>query len=184
MKTVTDIVKELRGVWPSTIEYGFLRDYISPAVWAVTTSRPKEYNCTRKEFEAEAKRLGYRRELNPPTSSATYSQAREFAEESGTCSDGKPCTDGVACNACPNRNPVDNPDEVAFKHSKYHVKIKGAWIDVYDILHAYQVTNPGDQHAIKKMLMPGKRGHKDAEKDRAEAIQSLQRAIELESTNG
>ena len=124
------------------------------------------------------------RELNPATSSVTDSQARELVEESGVCSEGKPCTDGVACNSCPNRNPVDDPEEAASKHSKYHVKIKGTWIDVYDILHAYQVTNPGDQHAIKKMLMPGKRGHKDAEKDRAEAIQSLHRAIELESTNG
>lgn len=67
--------------------------------------------------------------------------------------------------------------------SKYHVYIKGAWIDVYDILMAYGVTNPADQHAIKKMLMPGKRGHKDAIKDREEAILSLKRAIELEKGN-
>lgn len=68
--------------------------------------------------------------------------------------------------------------------SKYHVCIKGVWLDVYDILHAYQRNNPADQHAIKKMLMPGQRGVKDAIQDRREAIQSLERAIELEECNG
>ena len=64
--------------------------------------------------------------------------------------------------------------------SKYHVQIKGQWVDVYDVLTAYSVTNPADAHAIKKMLCPGKRGAKDGIKDRQEAIVSLQRAIELE----
>jgi hypothetical protein len=64
--------------------------------------------------------------------------------------------------------------------SKYHVQIKGQWVDVYDILTAYSVTNPADAHAIKKMLCPGRRGAKDGIQDRQEAIVSLQRAIELE----
>ena len=64
--------------------------------------------------------------------------------------------------------------------SKYHVQIKGQWVDVYDILAAYNVTNPADAHAIKKMLYPGQRGAKDGIQDRREAIVSLQRAIELE----
>jgi hypothetical protein len=64
--------------------------------------------------------------------------------------------------------------------SKYHVQIKGQWVDVYDILTAYSVTNPADAHAIKKMLCPGKRGAKGGIQDRQEAIVSLQRAIELE----
>jgi len=63
--------------------------------------------------------------------------------------------------------------------NKYKVLCKGVEIDVYDVLMAYSVTNPADQHAIKKMLMPGKRGVKDANQDRREAIQSLERAIEL-----
>lgn len=54
--------------------------------------------------------------------------------------------------------------------SKYHVRIKGEWCDVYDVLLAFGVTNPADQHAIKKMLMPGKRGQKDGTQDRREAI--------------
>jgi len=64
--------------------------------------------------------------------------------------------------------------------SKYHVQIKGQWVDLYDILTAYSVTNPADAHAIKKMLCPGKRGAKDGIQDRREAIASLERAIELE----
>jgi hypothetical protein len=64
--------------------------------------------------------------------------------------------------------------------SKYHVQIKGHWVDVYDILTAYSVTNPADAHAIKKMLCPGQRGAKDGIQDRREAIASLERAIELE----
>ena len=64
--------------------------------------------------------------------------------------------------------------------SKYHVQIKGQWVDVYDILAAYNVTNPADAHAIKKMLCPGQRGVKGGIQDRREAIVSLQRAIELE----
>jgi len=63
--------------------------------------------------------------------------------------------------------------------NKYKVLCKGVHLDVYDILLAYAVTNPADQHAIKKMLMAGKRGVKDEIQDRKEAIQSLERAIEL-----
>ena len=67
------------------------------------------------------------------------------------------------------------------KRSKYHVEIRpGVWVDVYDVLKAYTVTNPADAHAIKKMLCPGKRGVKSANQDRREAIVSLERAIELE----
>ena len=33
-------------------------------------------------------------------------------------------------------------------------------IDVYDVLHAWNVTNPAIQHAIKKLLQPGARGTK------------------------
>ena len=72
-------------------------------------------------------------------------------------------------------------DDMGFDKTtnKYKVLCKGVEIDVYDVLMAYSVTNPADQHAIKKMLMPGKRGVKDANQDRREAIQSLERAIEL-----
>jgi len=66
------------------------------------------------------------------------------------------------------------------KGNKYQVECKGVFMDVYDVLVAFGVTNPADQHAIKKMLMPGKRGVKDGIQDREEAIASLNRAIEIE----
>jgi hypothetical protein len=53
-------------------------------------------------------------------------------------------------------------------------------IDVYDVLKAFNVTNPATQHAIKKLLASGQRGYKDTQQDLEEAIQSIQRAKELE----
>ena len=42
------------------------------------------------------------RQLNPNTSSLTDSQAREYAEEFKTCSDGQPCGQDDYCDDCPN----------------------------------------------------------------------------------
>lgn len=61
----------------------------------------------------------------------------------------------------------------------YKKECKGIEIDVYDVLVAFEVTNPALQHAIKKLLCPGQRGVKDAEQDLREAILSIERAIEL-----
>lgn len=67
--------------------------------------------------------------------------------------------------------------------SKYHRALNGFWVDVYDILDLYNITNPGDQHAIKKMVMPGGRGVKTANQDRQEAIDSLVRAKQLDKSS-
>lgn len=48
-------------------------------------------------------------------------------------------------------------------------------IDVYRVLDLFQVADPCLQHAIKKLLVAGGRGHKDAAKDVQEAIVSLER---------
>lgn len=63
--------------------------------------------------------------------------------------------------------------------NNYQRPCKGVLIDVYDVLVAFKVTNPAQQHAIKKMLAPGQRGVKDFKQDLQEAIVSLNRAIEL-----
>lgn len=63
--------------------------------------------------------------------------------------------------------------------NKYQRPCKGVYIDVYDVLVAFKVTNPASQHAIKKILASGQRGVKDFEQDLLEAIASLKRAIEL-----
>jgi len=65
--------------------------------------------------------------------------------------------------------------------NKYQREIKkGTFVDVYDVLKAFNVTCPAMQHAIKKCLAPGKRGVKDSIQDKEEAIQSIKRSIELE----
>lgn len=54
-----------------------------------------------------------------------------------------------------------------------------AHIDVYDVLKAFEVTCPATQHAIKKLLCSGIRGHKNKVEDLTEAKESILRAIEL-----
>lgn len=54
--------------------------------------------------------------------------------------------------------------------------------DVYDILFAFDVTNPAVAHAIKKLLAAGQRsGGKDRLQDMREAIWSIERAVEIET---
>lgn len=52
-------------------------------------------------------------------------------------------------------------------------------IDVYRVLELFNVTHPGLQHAAKKILAAGERGAKDWEKDVQEAVDSLNRALEM-----
>ena len=82
-------------------------------------------------------------------------------------------------------NTREHYAELENNRSKYHREIKkDVSVDVYDVLSAFEVVNPAMQHALKKMLAPGKRGAKDAIQDMQEAIQSIKRAIELEKEKG
>lgn len=68
--------------------------------------------------------------------------------------------------------------------SKYDREIIGldgteVTVDVYRVLDAFQVTDPAIQHALKKMLCTGLRGHKDYLTDLEDAIESLEKAKEL-----
>ncbi|QGF20964.1 terminase large subunit [Pectobacterium phage MA13] len=63
--------------------------------------------------------------------------------------------------------------------SKYDRDMKGVTVDVYDVLKAFGVTCPALQHAAKKVLCAGLRGHKDTAKDIREAIEALERAEQL-----
>ncbi|EGT9551714.1 hypothetical protein JFM28_004677 [Salmonella enterica] len=56
----------------------------------------------------------------------------------------------------------------------------GIFVDVYDVLMAWNVNNPALQHLIKKALQPGERGHKSREQDLQDIIDSAIRAKELE----
>lgn len=65
--------------------------------------------------------------------------------------------------------------------NKYRREIKsGVWVDVYDVLAAWEVKNPALQHLIKKALQPGGRGHKSTQQDLHDILVSAARAIEIE----
>jgi len=65
--------------------------------------------------------------------------------------------------------------------NKYKRQVNSTTIDVYDVLVAFGVNNPATAHAVKKLLASGQRGYKDVIQDLKEAIQSIERAIEIES---
>ena len=70
---------------------------------------------------------------------------------------------------------------VAKPANKYLREIKpNVSVDVYDVLKAWEVSNPALQHLIKKALQAGNRGHKDLETDMQDIIDSAIRAKELE----
>lgn len=63
----------------------------------------------------------------------------------------------------------------------YQREIKpGVFVDVYDVLTAFNVTCPALAHGVKKCLVPGQRGIKDSVQDKNEAIASIKRSIEME----
>lgn len=65
-------------------------------------------------------------------------------------------------------------------NKKYNREIKpNVFVDVYDVLQAFNVTNPALQHLIKKALAVGQRGHKDAAEDYQDVIDSAKRAKDL-----
>jgi hypothetical protein len=64
--------------------------------------------------------------------------------------------------------------------SHYYKNVKNLeYIDVYRVLELFNVTDPCIQHAVKKLLVAGGRGHKGMEKDIREAIVSLNRKLEM-----
>lgn len=66
-------------------------------------------------------------------------------------------------------------------HSHYFKDVKYLQvIDVYRVLKLFNVTDPCLQHAIKKLLVAGGRTVvKDEQKDVQEAIDSLNRFLEM-----
>ena len=65
--------------------------------------------------------------------------------------------------------------------NKYSREIKpGVYVDVYDVLRAFEVTDGAVAHAVKKLLAAGKRGHKDYIEDLNDVILSVNRAIAME----
>lgn len=74
---------------------------------------------------------------------------------------------------------VDDGQNKVASSNKYQRTIKGITVDVYDVLKAFGVTCQARGHAIKKLLMAGQRGHKDEAQDLREAVQAIERSIQL-----
>jgi len=71
-------------------------------------------------------------------------------------------------------------DRNVIPRNKYMREVApGIWIDVYDIIDAFDVTDGGMQHALKKILACGSRGHKDEEEDRSDILASIVRSNEI-----
>lgn len=74
-----------------------------------------------------------------------------------------------------------NPEKDLAKHYKY--SYKGIKIDPYRILKLYGITDPAQQHAIKKLLRAGN-SVKNLEQDITEVIMTLQRMLEIIKEDG
>lgn len=71
---------------------------------------------------------------------------------------------------------------VGNKHPHYHKDVRNLeTIDVYRVLALFNVTDPCIQHAVKKLLVAGGRGAKDAHQDIKEACDTLQRWQEMQA---
>lgn len=97
-------------------------------------------------------------------------------------------SDSTVEQGCMNRYPdgpwkfekvVKVPSQPAVGNTKYNREIKpGVFVDVYDVLYAFKVTDPCLQHAVKKALAAGQRGHKDLRQDLVDIRDSAQRALD------
>lgn len=93
---------------------------------------------------------------------------------------------GDHCSKCCGETPpVKEPKGSKNKYHRpinWNVRVDDdgtVWIDVYDVLKAFVVDDQAVGHAIKKLLAPGQRGHKDMLKDLREARDSITRAIDM-----
>ena len=84
-----------------------------------------------------------------------------------------------------NKNKQSWGKEMNFnRENKYNREIIGldgtvTTVDCYRVIDAFKVADPATQHAIKKLLCLGLRGHKDYLTDLNDSIESLQKAKEL-----
>lgn len=79
----------------------------------------------------------------------------------------------------------DTPVKPSRKHAHYYKDVsKLKAVDVYMVCKLFGVNDAAISHAVKKLLCSGQRGYKDAEKDIREAIDTLERYIEIEDELG
>ena len=61
------------------------------------------------------------------------------------------------------------------EHNHYFKPCPYNTLDVYRVINIFGVTDPCIQHALKKLLCSGVRGHKDQSKDIQDVIDTLER---------
>lgn len=107
---------------------------------------------------------------------------------------------GAPAEPAERRNPSDNAKPVLDQGHKYRRRVYGTdtsgsglelpegagcvIADVYDVLDAFATGSSALDHAVKKILCAGQRGHKDRLKDLREATWSIDRAIQNEIRRG
>lgn len=66
------------------------------------------------------------------------------------------------------------------KYPHYHKPVEGLkTVDVYRVLELFEVNDHAIGHAIKKLMCAGKRGGKDFETDIREAVDTLNRRLQM-----
>lgn len=71
-----------------------------------------------------------------------------------------------------------------FKHSHYFKDVRHLnYIDAYRIIDLYEITDPCLQHALKKILCAGGRGHKSQDRDVQDVIDSCVRWQAMQEEN-
>ncbi|AGY48117.1 hypothetical protein Presley_50 [Acinetobacter phage Presley] len=79
----------------------------------------------------------------------------------------------------------DKVNELAAKYPHYYVRVEGLEvIDFYRLAMLYNITDPCIQHAIKKLLALGNRGHKDRRHDINDVIDTLQSRLRIMDEDG
>jgi hypothetical protein len=76
-------------------------------------------------------------------------------------------------------NPHEPQNESTDSGKHYRFEYKEIKLDPYRIFKIYNITEPAQQHVIKKLLVPGERGGKDLIQDIKESINGLNRWIEM-----
>lgn len=77
---------------------------------------------------------------------------------------------------------MSNQDTESRPHAHYFKDVRHLdYIDVYRVIDLFAVEHPAMQHALKKVLAAGERGAKSQTQDAQEAIDSLQRFLEMKT---
>lgn len=79
-----------------------------------------------------------------------------------------------------NEDIIKAQEKQMSNYEHYYKNVKHlSFIDVYRVIDLFGVTSAPLQHAIKKLLCAGYRGVKDHEKDIREAIDALNRHLQM-----